>query len=123
MGTLQSVAGDFLSRILQAKQQELAIRRAGAWAALLAARAAPAPPPLSVLPALRGDRLRVIAEVKRGSPSKGTFNADLDAGARAALYARGGAAAISVLTDGPYFQGSLADLQSARLVVDVPLLR
>jgi len=60
----------------------------------------------------RSERLRVIAEVKRSSPSAGTFDAGLDAAGQAQRYAAGGAAAVSVLTDAPYFQGSLEDLQA-----------
>jgi indole-3-glycerol phosphate synthase len=67
--------------------------------------------------------LRVIAEVKRASPSAGAFASNLDARAQVIRYAEGGAAAISVLTDEPYFQGSLDDLEDARAAVAVPLLR
>ena len=70
-----------------------------------------------------GDAVAVVAEVKRRSPSRGWLDADLDAGERAALYARAGAAAVSVLTDGPHFGGSLDDLASARAATDAPLLR
>lgn len=85
-------------------------------------------------PAIRlGERLKrrgvaVIAEIKRASPSRGVFPVSVDPEAVAAEYIAGGAAAISVLTDGPFFQGSLADLESAAKVahaVDdgVPILR
>jgi indole-3-glycerol phosphate synthase len=123
MGTIQPAASDFLSRILHDKQAEIAARRDAEPAARLAVRAAAALPPLPALEALRGERLRVIAEVKRGSPSKGIFDAGLDAAAQAERYAAGGAAAVSVLTDGPHFQGSLDDLRTARVRVGVPLLR
>jgi indole-3-glycerol phosphate synthase len=65
----------------------------------------------------------IIAEVKKASPSRGVLAADFDAARIAAIYERGGAAAISVLTDCSYFQGSLADLQAARASVGVPVLR
>jgi indole-3-glycerol phosphate synthase len=123
MGTLQSVAGDFLSRILRDKCEEVAARKAAEPEPDLRRRAESAPPPRPAVETLRGDRLRVIAEVKRASPSAGTFDGALDAAAQAALYARSGAAAVSVLTDGPYFQGSLDDLAAARRAVAVPLLR
>jgi len=65
----------------------------------------------------------LIAEVKRRSPSAGTINAGLDPIAHAARYAEGGAAAISVLTEGPHFGGSVDDLVAVRSRVGVPVLR
>ncbi len=67
--------------------------------------------------------VRLIAEVKKASPSRGVLAHDFDPVALATTYARGGAAAISVLTDEKYFQGSLDLLASVRAAVDVPLLR
>jgi indole-3-glycerol phosphate synthase len=81
----------------------------------------PAPP--SFREALRRERVQVIAEVKRRSPSAGVIRDDLEPGERAALYAGRGAAAISVLTDGPHFGGSVADLRAAASAVSVPVLR
>jgi indole-3-glycerol phosphate synthase len=68
-------------------------------------------------------RLALIAEVKRRSPSHGTISADLDPVAHAVAYASAGASAISVLTDGPFFGGSLDDLRAVAGRVEVPLLR
>jgi len=82
--------------------------------------AAPAP---SLIDALRGDRVAVIAEVKRRSPSAGVIRENLDPAERATTYAGYGAAAISVLTNGPFFGGSLDDLRAAAERVGVPLLR
>lgn len=67
--------------------------------------------------------VRVIAEVKRVSPSAGPIQLGADAVTVARDYARCGAACISVLTDGPHFGGNLKDLQEVRRAVDVPLLR
>lgn len=68
------------------------------------------------------DRLNIIAEFKRASPSKGLINDAADPPSIAAAYAKGGAAAISVLTEEDFFKGSLDDLRAVHNVVDVPIL-
>lgn len=65
----------------------------------------------------------IIAEIKRASPSRGIIRADLDAADCAAKYESGSAVAISVLTDAPYFAGSLTDLKRARNACSLPALR
>ncbi len=115
----------FLSDILARKRDEVAAARAALPERELAARAKDAPPPrpFEAALSLSGGPARVVAEVKRASPSAGAIRAGLDAPAQARAYSAAGAAAISVLTDGPGFGGSLADLAAVRAAVDVPLLR
>jgi len=95
-----------------------ALRCASAALWAKAASLPPAPEPGAVL---RGGR--VIAEMKRRSPSGGELRPSLDPGALARDYRDAGAAALSVLTDGAGFGGSLDDLQAVRASVEVPLLR
>ena len=71
----------------------------------------------------RRGAVRVIAEIKKASPSRGVIRPDFEPVAIARAYAEAGAAAISVLTDAPFFQGSLADLAAVRQAVEAPLLR
>ena len=105
-----------------AERARLAGAEPGALEALaLRAGAAPVPPPFAA--ALRGETVRVIAELKRRSPSKGVINDTLLAPARAAEYEAGGAAALSVLTEPTRFGGSLDDLIAVRGAVHLPLLR
>jgi indole-3-glycerol phosphate synthase len=110
-----------LDQILTSTRDRLAGLRARR--AAVEREAADAPPPASLAAALRRESVAVIAEVKRRSPSAGTIRDDLDPGERAERYARHGAAAISVLTDGPFFGGSVADLRAAAARTSVPVLR
>lgn len=115
----------FLERILARKRDEVAACAAARPEAEVRARALATPRPRSLHDALsaRGGPTRIIAEVKRASPSAGAISTELDAVAQARRYADAGAAAISVLTDGPGFGGSLDDLVAVRAAVSVPLLR
>ena len=79
--------------------------------------------PLDFALALRGEKVRLIAEVKRASPSRGILSPDFSPVKLAETYAQGGAAAISVLTEENYFGGSLAHLTAIRDAVSLPLLR
>jgi indole-3-glycerol phosphate synthase len=69
------------------------------------------------------DRVKIIAEVKRASPSRGDLASIPDPALQARRYEEGGASAISVLTEGRRFKGSLADLEAVRSAVDLPVLR
>lgn len=117
-----------LEKIVAHKRQTLPSRKKTMPLAHLQDLAASRPPPLSLSTALRTPGVALIAEVKRASPSKGFFAADLDAVRQAQIYVSGGAAAISVLTDERYFQGALVDLTQVKRVVSdagapVPVLR
>ncbi|KQX08398.1 indole-3-glycerol phosphate synthase [Leifsonia sp. Root1293] len=82
------------------------------------------PAALDALSALApADAVRIIAEVKRASPSRGSLAAIADPAALALSYERGGASAISVLTEERRFGGSLADLEAVRAAVGIPVLR
>jgi indole-3-glycerol phosphate synthase len=118
-----------LDRILENKAAEIArlreeIRDEPWLHADLIDSAGNAPPPLDFADSLRrGDQVALIAEIKKASPSKGVLIDNFDPEALAALYAENGAAAISVLTDERFFQGSLDHLEIVRETVDLPLLR
>jgi indole-3-glycerol phosphate synthase len=114
-----------LDEILEHKRRELErARSARPPETLKQAAEAQEGPTRGFARALReGPAPRVIAEVKRRSPSRGEIRADFDPVACATAYARGGAAAISVLTDEHYFGGHLSFLGKIRAAVDLPLLR
>jgi indole-3-glycerol phosphate synthase len=83
-----------------------------------------APPALDVLSALAPrDRVHIIAEIKRASPSRGQLAQIPDPASLAVAYQQGGASAISVLTEGRRFGGSLADLEAVRAATSLPVLR
>lgn len=113
-----------LDRIVANKPAEIAAARARVSEAELERRIAVLPPPRDFRAALeQGQELRLIAEVKKASPSAGIIRGDFDPVAIARIYERHGAACISVLTDEPSFQGHLTYLERIRAAVAVPLLR
>jgi indole-3-glycerol phosphate synthase len=119
-----------LDEILEWKRTEITQARQAQPLAALQARAAAASPPRPLAAALRpapstgpGPSVRLIAEIKRASPSRGPLRPDLDPAALAAAYEANGAAAVSVLTDRRYFRGRLADLRAVCARVTLPVLR
>ena len=120
------MVADILARILDSKRQEVARARQTVPLETLRRRTESLPPTRDFWNALQsrdGGGTRIIAEIKKASPSAGVIRADFDPLAIAATYADHGAAAISVLTDKPFFQGDLTVLQAVRQHVALPLLR
>lgn len=113
-----------LDRIVETKRREIAAARASVPDAEMERRAAAAPPGRDFRGAIRKfNFITLIAEVKKASPSAGVIRADFDPVAIARTYEAHGAAAISVLTDAEYFQGSLAYLAAVKAAVQLPVLR
>lgn len=113
-----------LQEIIAAKQQELQRAKNQCPEGQLREQLARVGPPRDFLGALSGPGpIRLIAELKKASPSKGILRADYHPVQIAQTYQQHGAACLSVLTDGPFFHGSLADLGQVRAAVDLPILR
>jgi indole-3-glycerol phosphate synthase len=116
---------DLLAAIVAATRHIVDTRRAREPEAAVAKRAAAKQPRGSLFESRlsRPDAVNIIAECKRRSPSKGVLAASYDPVAIARAYERGGAAAISVLTEPTFFDGTLEHLAAVRAAVDVPILR
>ncbi|GIW88133.1 MAG: indole-3-glycerol phosphate synthase [Isosphaeraceae bacterium] len=113
-----------LDQIVASKRREVAVARARMPLEELEAQAVEAPPVRSFREALVGPGpIRLIAEVKKASPSAGVIREDFDPVAIARAYQASGAACLSVLTDAPYFQGHLSHLARVRAAVVLPVLR
>ena len=120
-----------LDDILKTKRGEIAERKAATPVEELKERIAELGRPRNFFAAVAADpeeaepprRLNLIAEVKKASPSAGVIRDDFDPVAVARVYADAGASALSVLTDGPYFQGDLSYIHAVRDAVKLPVLR
>jgi len=112
-----------LDRIVAQKREEVERRKRAAPMTYLLERIARQKPVLDLALALKGGRMRLIAEVKQASPSRGVLSRNFDPIELSRTYAEGGAAAISVLTEANYFMGSNEHLAAIKESVGLPLLR
>ena len=117
---------DILQKIVEVKRREVERLKAESPIAELERRIEVQQPPLNLAGALFGESVRIIAEVKKASPSKGLLREDFDPKSLAKTYAENGAAAISVLTNADHFQGSIEHLGMVHAVANprrIPVLR
>jgi indole-3-glycerol phosphate synthase len=113
-----------LDKIVASKWREIEQSQAQKPLMMLRDEAGAAPPPRDFFSALAASGpIHLISEVKKASPSAGVIRDDFDPVDVGLTYQRHGASCLSVLTDAPFFQGSLADLRAVREVVDLPILR
>ena len=114
---------DILARIVARKKEELREASGISVGELCAAAESKVADRRNFGAALKTRRPAIISEIKKASPSRGVLIKDFDPARLARQYERGGAAALSVLTDRDFFQGSLEDLKTARAVCSLPLIR
>jgi indole-3-glycerol phosphate synthase len=115
--------GTVLDRIVEARRASLERRKRLIPLNALRMTLRKTAPPRDFPAALVGDGIRIIAEIKKASPSKGVLREDFDVAALASGFAKHGAAALSILTEEEFFQGSLENLRGARKAVALPVLR
>ncbi len=123
---MTAASPDLLEAILAATRHDLQVRRAQVSYKALEQQAwrAAAPRGAAFEAALRvPDQVNLIAECKRRSPSRGVLRADYDPAVQAKAYERGGAAAVSVLTEPSFFDGALTHLSAVRAAIALPVLR
>jgi len=112
-----------LDKIIAQKREEVEQRKKEATITYLQQCIARQKPALDLALALKGDQIRLIAEVKQASPSRGMLSPNFNSIELAQTYAEGGAAAISVLTEANYFMGSIEHIAAIKEVAGLPLLR
>lgn len=112
--------GTILDKILDQTANDVAVRKSRTSPETLRERGAGRPAPVSLNRVLSAPGMSIIAEIKRASPSRGVFPVAIDPTVVAADYVAGGAAAISVLTDEPFFKGSLDDMSQAAAIAHAP---
>jgi len=114
----------YLKKIVDQKKREMEQNTPRESPVELKEKALRFPPPRCFKSALtREEGVAIIAEIKRASPSRGDLFPELEPGSLARAYQEGGASALSVLTEGSFFRGSLEDLRKAREAVNLPVLR
>ena len=118
--------GTYLDKIIPRTKLDLDSRRSRVSQDELINKIQDIPSPIDFYQAFKEDKLHLIAEIKKASPSKGIFDTNLDVEKLATTYIDNGATAISVLTDNPFFKGSLEDLKAVKAISsikNVPVLR
>ncbi|MFI3285962.1 MAG: indole-3-glycerol phosphate synthase TrpC [Rikenellaceae bacterium] len=114
---------DILTEIVASKYDEVLCAKASIPLNELIAASRDMPPVISMSQALKESKSGIIAEFKRRSPSKGWIKESANASIIPPSYAAAGAAALSILSDRKYFGGSLRDIETARPLVNIPILR
>lgn len=123
MSSLETKTGTVLGRIVEARRAEVSRRQRLVPETVLRIAVQKADPPRDFAGALSRDRINVISELKKASPSGGLLRESFDPVSLARGFEQAGAAALSVLTEEENFQGALAHLRDARASVAIPVLR